>query len=90
MHNIARIFIAAVLAVSGAAHAAEPIDINQASAEQLASAIDGVGEARAAAIVDYRSEHGPFRSVDELTLVQGIGQHTIDNNRERLTVGPEM
>jgi competence protein ComEA len=90
MHTIIRFITVALLVAANVALCADAIDINQANAEQLASAIDGVGEARAAAIVDYRTEHGPFRSVDELSLVQGIGQATVENNRDRLTVGSDM
>lgn len=48
------------------------IDINRASAEQLAE-LPGIGAAKAAAIVDYRAESGPFQSVDDLENVRGIG-----------------
>jgi competence protein ComEA len=76
-----------LLLAAGPIGAAETVDINRASAEQLAAAIEGVGQARAEAIVSYRDAHGPFRSVDDLTLVQGIGQRTLDANRGKLSVG---
>ena len=66
---------------------ADPIDINTASADELAQAIKGVGPAKAAAIVAHREKHGPFASVDDLALVQGIGEKTVEMNRETLTVG---
>jgi competence protein ComEA len=65
---------------------ARSVDINTASAGVLASAIDGVGENKAANIVAYRDANGPFSSVDELTNVKGIGAATIDKNRDNLTV----
>ena len=68
-----------------AADPAEPVDINNASAEVLAEAIHGVGIKRARAIVSYREEHGAFSSVDELTQVRGIGEKTVERSRERLT-----
>lgn len=69
----------------GIAHA-EMVDLNSADAETLAATLDGVGESRAAAIVDYREANGGFDSVDALVEVQGVGPATVANNRERLTV----
>jgi competence protein ComEA len=65
---------------------AGPIDINTADAATLATAINGVGEKKAATIVDYRNTHGPFASVDDLARIKGIGAATIDRNRGNLTV----
>ena len=65
---------------------AGPVDINSADAGTLASVIIGVGENRAAAIVDYRNTHGPFTSVDELSNVKGIGMKTVDKSRDNLVV----
>ena len=45
---------------------ADPVDINRADATTLAQALNGVGESKALAIVDYRDRHGPFRSAEEL------------------------
>ncbi len=56
----------------GSPSPAAPLDLNTASAEQL-DALPGVGPATAQKIVDYRQQHGPFRSVDELEGVPGIG-----------------
>ncbi len=66
---------------------AAPVNINTADAATLASGINGVGEKKAEAIIKYRKEHGPFKSVDELANVPGIGEKTIENNRNNLTVG---
>ncbi|MDH3871334.1 MAG: helix-hairpin-helix domain-containing protein [Gammaproteobacteria bacterium] len=63
-----------------------PLNINTADAGALAEAIDGVGDRRAVAIVQYRETYGPFASVDELANVKGIGMKTVDNNRANLTV----
>ena len=62
------------------------VNINTADASTLATALDGVGAARAKAIVEYREAHGPFRSVDDLAQVKGIGEHVVDVNRARLTI----
>ncbi|MFV8835205.1 ComEA family DNA-binding protein [Aquisalimonas sp.] len=81
-------FLCAVPALSllfaGAAFAGS-VDLNTADAETLAAELDGVGESRAAAIVEYREANGGFDSVDALTNVQGVGPATVESNRERLT-----
>jgi competence protein ComEA len=78
---------AATLLLSLSTLAGEPVDINSADARALASAIDGVGMKRAEAIVNYRNQHGSFKSVDELAKVRGISTRTIDKNRQNLSVG---
>ena len=62
-----------------------PINVNTASATEL-EALPGVGEVIAQAIVDYRTENGPFASVDQLLDVSGIGDVTLENIRELVTV----
>ena len=66
-----------------AAH--EPIDVNTATAEELQE-LTGIGPVLAQAIVDYRAEHGPFRSVDELLEVSGIGEAKLGGIRNEITV----
>lgn len=66
---------------------ADPVNINTADAATLDRELKGIGPSRAAAIVAYRTQHGPFKSVDELGLVAGIGQKVIDDNREQLRIG---
>ncbi len=62
------------------------LNINTADAESLASGLNGVGEAKAVAIVEYRQQNGPFKSIDDLALVKGIGEGTVDKNRENIVV----
>lgn len=62
------------------------VNINTATAEQLASTLHGVGQARAEAIVAYREENGPFTHMDELANVRGIGLATLDRNRDRIVI----
>jgi competence protein ComEA len=64
------------------AWAAQPVNVNSASAEEIAESLKGVGMSKAEAIVNYRSEHGDFKHVDELVSVKGIGIRTIDINRD--------
>jgi competence protein ComEA len=66
------------------AWAAQPVNVNSASAEEIAESLKGVGLSKAEAIVAYRNEHGQFKHVDELVNVKGIGIRTIDINREYL------
>lgn len=63
----------------------ETIHLNQATAEEL-QALPGVGPALSERIVVYRNEHGPFKSVDQLTEVKGIGQAKLAKFREHLSV----
>ena len=66
--------------------AGEVIDINTAEVQDL-QRLPGIGEKRAQAIVEYREEHGPFQSVDELDNVAGIGEGILSGLREYATVG---
>ena len=63
-----------------------PVDINTAGAEELKE-LYGVGDVLAERIIAYRGEHGPFRRVEDITLVRGIGNTVLEENREKLTVG---
>jgi competence protein ComEA len=62
-----------------------PVDLNTATAEQL-EALPGVGEVTAARIVAYRDAH-PFRSVEELRQVDGIGERRFAQLKDLVTVG---
>ena len=61
------------------------VPINTAPAAQLET-LPGIGPAKAAAIVAYRDEHGPFGSLEELLEVKGIGRKTLDNLRDLITL----
>jgi competence protein ComEA len=71
-------------ALSTVVLATEPVNINTADAQTLAT-LQGIGEKRAEAIIDYRDRHGPFVSVDDLVKVN-IGVKTLEKNRDRMTV----
>jgi competence protein ComEA len=68
------------------AMAGTPVNINTADANALAQALDGVGLAKAQAIVAWREANGAFDSADQLTAVKGIGQSLVDRNRESILV----
>lgn len=60
------------------------VNINTASADEIAEVLQGVGAAKAQAIVDYRDQNGEFASVDEIAAVKGIGPSTLANNGDRI------
>lgn len=62
-----------------------PININTASARELRQ-LDGIGEAKARAIVEYRARYGEFKSADDLLKVSGIGEKILENIRGGITV----
>jgi len=63
------------------------VDVNTADARTLAQALDGIGLSKAEAIVAYRSQHGPFETLEDLAKVDGIGPHLIEKNRESILFG---
>lgn len=64
----------------------EPIDINDADLQELKT-LPGVGDAIAKRIVDFREEHGPFRRVEDLMRVKGIGEKSFAKMRPYVKVG---
>ncbi|CAN5778488.1 hypothetical protein BH18ACT2_BH18ACT2_12880 [soil metagenome] len=64
---------------------AGPIDLNRASVEEL-DELPGIGPATATAIVEHRTEHGPFASVDDLEAVRGIGPAKLEGLRDLVRV----
>lgn len=85
MSTLRRLLIVFMLLMTCAAGAAEPVNLNAASAEALAAGMVGIGPAKAQAIVDYREAHGPFKTVDDLLQIKGIGAAILDKNRDRVT-----
>ncbi len=65
---------------------AGPVNVNTADAETISAELQGVGLTKANAIVEYREEHGPFRSANDLAEVKGIGQRTIEINQGNILV----
>jgi len=63
----------------------QKIDINRAE-PWLLEALSGIGEVTAQAIVDYRSENGPFKRIEDLLKVSGIGPATLEKIKDYITV----
>lgn len=65
-----------------------PVNINTAGEDELRS-LTGIGPVLAQRIIDYREANGPFRSVEELLEVSGIGEATLEKFREDVVIGTE-
>jgi competence protein ComEA len=78
-------FVAVALALSSLAMAGQ-VNINTADVQTLET-VKGLGPKKAEAIVEYRKQHGPFKSVEDLTQVPGIKDLTLEKVRSQLTVG---
>jgi competence protein ComEA len=63
------------------------VNLNTATLQQL-EALPGIGPRTAARIIEYREKHGPFKKVEELMNVQGIGEKSFLRIRSQLTVSP--
>ena len=81
--SLAALLLACVLAFAPLTQAAQhlPININTATAEQIAEALEGVGEVRAAAIILLREQLGGFTNIEQLLDISGIGEATLKRIR---------
>ncbi len=68
------------------AMAAQKVDVNTATAEELQQ-VKGIGPKKAEEIVKHRTVNGPFKSVDDLANVKGIGEATVKKIKDQITVG---
>ena len=92
-HPIAGSALAFALALflsTTAAHAAGPstsgvVNVNSATAEELAL-LPGVGPTKAQAIIRYRTEHGAFKRVEDLSEVKGIGDKALERMRPHVAL----
>jgi len=67
------------------AQEAKKININLASAEELAQ-LERIGPKYAERIVEFRTNNGPFKSIEDIIKVPGIGLKTYEANKDRITV----
>jgi competence protein ComEA len=83
MRNIKQALAALIIVMSGAMVAnAGPVNVNTADAETISAELKGVGITKALAIVEFREANGPFKTPEELAMVKGIGERTVEINRE--------
>lgn len=82
--KLAAFVFALTLVAPGLLLAATPVNVNKADAATIASSLDGIGQSKAQAIVDWRDAHGPFKSANDLMQVKGIGQATIARNEDAI------
>jgi competence protein ComEA len=78
------LLVIALFAFTGAAHAV--VNINTATQAEL-EALQGIGPAKAKAIVDHRKKNGPFKAPNDLEKVNGIGPGIMKRLRKDITVG---
>ena len=90
MNRILRSILWAGVALVSGAVVAGPVDINTADAETLAAELQGVGMARARAIVEYRESQGPFATAEDLLAVRGVGPAILEQNAANIRVGGEQ
>lgn len=81
----ASVGFAGIVAAAPEGQMASPVNINTASAAELAKNLNGVGERKAQAITAYREQHGPFKSVQDLAKVKGIGESIVAKNAGVIT-----
>jgi len=86
--------IAALVLAPAAARGATPpapisgekVNINTAGVDELVT-LPGIGKTYAARIVEYRQKNGPFKKVEDIVNVRGIGEKTFERIKDRLTIG---
>ncbi len=85
--RVATMFVAFLFATSSVADS--QVNVNTADAATIAKTLNGVGMAKAQAIVEFREANGRFDDAYELTRVKGIGESTVRRNEGRIVVSEE-
>ena len=85
MKKITSLLFIVLLSFSSLLYAVQ-VNINTADADTLSSELSGIGQSKAEAIVAYREQHGPYKQLEELTNVKGIGIVTIEKNKTKITL----
>lgn len=84
LHKIRTLTLLLTLLFSGFALAGT-VNVNTADAELLAETLDGIGSSKAHAIVEYREQNGDFKSLSDLLQVKGIGEMTLERNKDKIS-----
>ncbi len=79
-------FIALVTLFFSSIALATPVNINTATASEIAAALNGIGIAKAEALVAYRNQNGMFTSAEQIVNVSGIGEATFEKNKADILV----
>lgn len=83
---LGKVMVVTSIALAANLTNAAPVNINTAGIKALADNINGIGPKKAEAIVAYRKAKGPFKSVEELSNVKGVGLKLIEKNKEDLYI----
>ena len=84
-----KIVVGAALCAFAGLVLAGPVNVNTADAETISAELKGIGLSKARAIVQYREKHGPFQTIEDLALVSGIGERTLERNRADIRLSAE-
>jgi len=79
------LFLLILISMSTSIFAAQ-VNINLADSKTIASSLTGIGPSKAEAIVEYRSENGPFKSIEDIKNVKGIGSKVFEKIKADLII----
>lgn len=85
MNKIKTFLFIVLFSFSSLLYAAQ-VNINTADANTLSSELSGIGQSKAEAIVAYREQHGPYKQIEDLANVKGIGISTIEKNKAKMSL----
>lgn len=86
MKNIVKCMIMLIILLVPGFVNAETVNINSAKAPEIAKTLKGIGMSKAEAIIKEREANGPFKSIDDLTRVKGIGPKTVSKNKDLIVL----
>lgn len=85
MKIVRSLVLSSLFAIASATQAA-PVNINTASASEIAQSLTGIGQSKAEAIVEYRGSNGRFMQASDIQQVKGIGSATYQKNKHDILV----
>jgi len=83
MKKIKALLFIVLFSFSSLLYAAQ-VNINTADADTLSNELSGIGQSKAEAIVAYRDQYGPYKQIEDLAKVKGIGISTIEKNKSKM------